>query len=185
MRKRLKRALFVFSSWGREGFIFCFTGTFNNSYLPTRSGKTSIDKVIFQNMSPHETLFLESTSSCDISNNLSNRLVQFQTWDFGGDLNLQSEIYCNTTTSGNPPLSLENIFINSNTLVYVIDAQEDDYEDSLPKLAETISMAYAANPNINFEVFLHKVDGDFMSDETKAERKQVWPLSPHFAEPRP
>lgn len=28
------------------------------------------------------------------------------------------------------------------------------------------------NPNIHFEVFLHKVDGDFMSEETKAERQQ-------------
>lgn len=139
-----------------------------------RSGKTSIDKVIFQNMSPHETLFLESTSNCDISNNLSNRLVQFQTWDFGGDLNLHSEVHCNTTDSaeGNPPLSLDTVFRNSNTLVYVIDAQEDDYEDALPLLAETIQHAYTANPSINFEVFLHKVDGDFMSDETKAERKQ-------------
>lgn len=140
-----------------------------------RSGKTSIDKVIFQNMSPHETLFLESTSNCDISNNLSNRLVQFQTWDFGGDLNLQSDVHCNTTDSaaGHPALSLDTVFQRSNTLVYVIDAQEDDYEDALPKLAETISLAYTVNPNINFEVFLHKVDGDFMSDETKAERKQV------------
>ena len=44
-------------------------------------------------MSPHETLFLESTASCDVSNNLSNRLVQFQTWDFGGDLSLQSDVH--------------------------------------------------------------------------------------------
>lgn len=126
-------------------------------------------------MSPHETLFLESTSSCDISNNLSNRLVQFQTWDFGGDLNLQTDVihYNGDVNNSYPPLSIESIFKNSNTLVYVIDAQEDDYEDALPKLAETISVAHAVNPNINFEVFLHKVDGDFMSDETKAERKQV------------
>ena len=123
-------------------------------------------------MSPHETLFLESTSSCDVSNNLSNKLVQFQTWDFGGDLSLQSEVYCSTTTPSSP-LSLDTIFKNSNTLVYVIDAQEDDYEDALPKLAETIFHAYSANPGLHFEVFLHKVDGDFMSDETKAERKQV------------
>lgn len=140
----------------------------------TRSGKTSIDKVIFQNMSPHETLFLESTASCDVSNNLSNRLVQFQTWDFGGDLSLQAPVPVSTTTPGaTPALSLDSIFRSSNTLVYVIDAQEDDYEDALPKLAETIALAYQANSSINFEVFLHKVDGDFMSDETKAERKQV------------
>jgi len=136
---------------------------------PRRSGKSSIDKVIFQNMSPHETLFLESTASCDVSNNLSNRLVQFQTWDFGGDLNLQTDV---VQYSGGPALTLDSVFRSSHSLVYVIDAQEDDYEDALPKLAETISTAHAANSSMHFEVFLHKVDGDFMSDETRAERKQ-------------
>lgn len=124
--------------------------------------------MIFQKMSPHETLFLESTNNVDINNYASNRLVQFQAWDFGGDLNLFSDIYYQ-----GQPISIDTIFKKSNTLVYVIDAQEDDYEDALPKLAETISIAYTANPKLNFEVFLHKVDGDFMSEETKAERKQV------------
>lgn len=36
---------------------------------------------------------------------------------------------------------------------------------ALPKLVETISLAHSINPSINFEVFLHKVDGDFMSEE--------------------
>ena len=37
---------------------------------------------------------------------------------------------------------------------------------------EAFSTAHAVNPNIHFEVFLHKVDGDFMSEETKTERQQ-------------
>jgi Ras-related GTP-binding protein C/D len=123
-------------------------------------------------MSPHETLFLEATAVCDVNKTLSNRLTQFQTWDFGGDLCLSTDI-----EYMNHPISFDTIFKMSNTLVYVIDAQEDDYEDSLPKLAETISNAHKSNPNMNFEVFLHKVDGDFMSEETKSERKQVTP--PH------
>jgi len=69
-------------------------------------------------------------------------------------------------------IPLETIFRNCGTLVYVIDAQEEDYEDALPKLVETIGMAHSYNPKIHFEVFLHKVDGDFMSEETKAERQQ-------------
>jgi Ras-related GTP-binding protein C/D len=133
-----------------------------------RSGKSSINRVIFQNMSPHETLFLEATASCDISNTLSNRLVQFQTWDFGGDVNLASPL-----NYMGQDISFDQIFEKANTLVYVIDAQEDDYEHTLPKLSETIHIAYTANPNIHFEVFLHKVDGDFMSEDTKADRKQV------------
>ena len=50
-----------------------------------RSGKSSINKVIFQNMSPHETLFLESTvATVDITTS-ANKLLQMQVWDFGGD----------------------------------------------------------------------------------------------------
>lgn len=66
----------------------------------------------------------------------------------------------------------EVIMKSCSTLVYVVDAQEDDYEDSLPRLVETIIMVYKVNPRIHFEVFLHKVDGDLMPDEIKLERQQ-------------
>lgn len=118
-------------------------------------------------MSPHETLFLESTNHVDVHLVANNNFCRFQTWDFGGDLNLQSDVVVLDRT-----LSTEVIFKNCSTLVYVIDAQEEDYEDALPKLVETISTAHHINPAIHFEVFLHKVDGDFMSEETKAERQQ-------------
>jgi Ras-related GTP-binding protein C/D len=66
----------------------------------------------------------------------------------------------------------EMILKGCSTLVYVIDAQEEDYEDSLPKLVETIIAAHKVNPKIHFEVFLHKVDGDMMPEELRAERQQ-------------
>ena len=135
---------------------------------PRRSGKSSIEKVVFHKMSPHETLFLESTHNVDI-NLVNNGLIRFQTWDFGGDLSLYGDV---TYQETGQTISTEQIFQTCNTLVYVIDAQEEDYEDALPKLVETISTAHKYNPSIHFEVFLHKVDGDFMSEETKAERQQ-------------
>lgn len=49
-----------------------------------RSGKSSIQKVVFHKMSPNETLFLESTNKIvkdDINN---SSFVQFQIWDFPG-----------------------------------------------------------------------------------------------------
>lgn len=61
--------------------------------------------------------------------------------------------------------------------MYVIDAQEDDFMDALPRLADTIKNMYDINPKIFFEVFLHKVDGDIMSEEIKSERQQVLALS--------
>ena len=118
-------------------------------------------------MSPHETLFLESTHNVDIHLIANNDFVKFQTWDFGGDMNLDHGVrYMGKT------IKPEMILKGCSTLVYVIDAQEDDYEDSLPKLVETIIAAHKVNPKIHFEVFLHKVDGDLMPEELRAERQQ-------------
>jgi Ras-related GTP-binding protein C/D len=52
-----------------------------------RSGKSSIQKVVFHKMSPNETLFLESTNKItkeDISN---SSFVRFSIWDFPGQVN--------------------------------------------------------------------------------------------------
>jgi Ras-related GTP-binding protein C/D len=135
---------------------------------PRRSGKSSIERVIFHKMSPHETLFLEPTHNVEIQYIANNNFLKFQTWDLSGDLNLQNDI-----SYMGRHISPETLFKNCNTLVYVIDAQEDEYEDSLPKLVETLTIAHNHNPSIHFEVFLHKVDSDFMSEEAKAERQQV------------
>ena len=119
-------------------------------------------------MSPHETLFLESTSFVDIHLIANNNLIKFQTWDFAGDLNLKQDVIYD-----GHPIPFSTIFKNCSTLVYVLDGQEEDYEESLPKLLETIALAHHINPTIHFEIFLHKVDGDFMSEESKSERQQV------------
>ena len=100
-------------------------------------------------MSPHETLFLESTQNVDINYIANNNFIKFQTWDFGGDLNLNSDVFYL-----DKKIPLAQVFQNCSTIIYVIDAQEDDYQDSLPKLVETIAAAYKANPAIHFEVFL-------------------------------
>lgn len=150
-----------------------------------RSGKSSIQKVVFQKMSPHETLFLESTNKIikngnfgdviyyiyicsiffvmnartfslryeynkniknvlDISN---NSFVQFQIWDFPG----QIDFFDSTFES-----SL--IFGGCGALLFVIDAQ-DEYIEAINKLNQTIQQALRVNRNITFEVFIHKVDG--------------------------
>lgn len=132
-----------------------------------RSGKSSIERVIFHKMSPHETLFLESTHNVDIHMIANNDFMKFQTWDFGGDMNLEVGVNYQGKT-----ITPEMILKGCSTLVYVIDAQEEDYEDSLPKLVETIIAAHKVNPKIHFEVFLHKVDGDMMPEELRAERQQ-------------
>lgn len=53
---------------------------------PRRSGKTSIQRVVFNKMSPHETLFrLESTNKIVKTVVDHTSLCRFQIWDFPGD----------------------------------------------------------------------------------------------------
>ncbi|XP_072037873.1 ras-related GTP-binding protein C-like isoform X1 [Amphiura filiformis] len=123
-----------------------------------RSGKSSIQKVVFHKMSPNETLFLESTNKImkdDINN---SSFLQFQIWDFPGQIDFFD-----------PTFDSETIFGGCGALVFVIDAQ-DDYMDALTKLHATVSRAYKVNPNIKFEVFIHKVDG--LSDDHKIETQR-------------
>eukprot|EP01012_Entosiphon_sulcatum_P029766 TRINITY_DN3640_c0_g1_i1.p1 TRINITY_DN3640_c0_g1~~TRINITY_DN3640_c0_g1_i1.p1 ORF type:complete len:357 (+),score=96.82 TRINITY_DN3640_c0_g1_i1:28-1098(+) len=118
-----------------------------------RSGKSSIQKVVFQKMSPHETLFLESSvklAKHDVSN---NSFVQFQIWDFPGQIDFFD-----------PTFDAEQIFHNCGSLVYIVDSQ-DDTNEAEQKLVETITKAYEVNPKVIFEVFIHKVDG--LSDDHK------------------
>eukprot|EP00946_MAST-07B_sp_MAST-7B-sp1_P001052 g1052.t1 len=132
---------------------------------PRRSGKSSIQRVVFYKMSPHETLFLESTNTLDVKYVANNSLVQFQIWDFPGDFQFTDSIQY-----GDQLLTEESIFRNCRALVFVLDAQDDPYTDALQKLHETIVRANRFNPDIFFEVFIHKVDGDlFLSDEQKVD----------------
>jgi len=107
-------------------------------------------------MSPNETLFLESTSKI-VKNDVSNSsFVQFQIWDFPGQIDFFD-----------PAIDSELIFGGCGALVFVIDGQDESekFAEPLEKLCTTVTKAYAVNPNITFEVFIHKVDG--LSDDSK------------------
>lgn len=123
-----------------------------------RSGKSSIQKVVFHKMSPNETLFLESTNKIvkdDINN---SSFVQFQIWDFPGQIDFFD-----------PTFDSDMIFGGCGALVFVIDAR-DDYIEALAKLNQTVTKAYKVNSRIKFEVFIHKVDG--ISDDFKMETQR-------------
>ncbi|KAK1795028.1 hypothetical protein P4O66_010217, partial [Electrophorus voltai] len=132
-----------------------------------RSGKSSIQKllqscishqVVFHKMSPNETLFLESTNKIYKDDISSSSFVNFQIWDFPGQVDFFD-----------PTFDYEMIFRGTGALIFVIDAQ-DDYVEALVRLHLTVSRAYRVNPEINFEVFIHKVDG--LSDDHKIETQR-------------
>uniref|UniRef100_A0A3Q0S9D6 Ras-related GTP-binding protein n=1 Tax=Amphilophus citrinellus TaxID=61819 RepID=A0A3Q0S9D6_AMPCI len=123
-----------------------------------RSGKSSIQKVVFHKMSPNETLFLESTNKIYKDDISGSSFVNFQIWDFPGQVDFFD-----------PTFDSEMIFKGTGALIFVIDAQ-DDYMEALSRLHLTVSRAYKVNPDINFEVFIHKVDG--LSDDHKIETQR-------------
>ncbi|KAJ3609004.1 hypothetical protein NHX12_023532 [Muraenolepis orangiensis] len=123
-----------------------------------RSGKSSIQKVVFHKMSPNETLFLESTNQVHKDDLSGVSFVNFQIWDFPGQVDFFD-----------PTFDDEMIFAGAGALIFVIDAQ-DDYVEALVRLHTTVSRAYRVNPAIHFEVFIHKVDG--LSDDHKIETQR-------------
>ncbi|XP_051526669.1 ras-related GTP-binding protein C-like [Myxocyprinus asiaticus] len=123
-----------------------------------RSGKSSIQKVVFHKMSPNETLFLESTNKIHKDDISGSSFVNFHIWDFPGQVDFFD-----------PTFDYEMIFRGTGALIFVIDAQ-DDYVEALGRLHLTVSRAFRVNPEINFEVFIHKVDG--LSDDHKIETQR-------------
>lgn len=91
------------------------------------------------------------------TDNISS-FMEFQVWDFPGQLEYLDASF-----------DLEAIFGNYGALVWVIDAQ-DDYIDSVTRLNRTILTVQQYYPNVNIEVFIHKVDG--LSDEYRADTFQ-------------
>eukprot|EP00948_MAST-09A_sp_MAST-9A-sp1_P001735 g1735.t1 len=128
-----------------------------------RSGKSSIQRVVFGNISPHQTLFLEPTNTLDIKHVANNAFLSFQIWDFPGDFEVTD-----TVEYGGVALTDEQIFGAAVALVFVLDAQDEPYSEALAKLHATVVRASKVNPDISFEIFVHKVDGElFLSEEHK------------------
>ncbi|CAX39825.1 GTP-binding protein, putative [Candida dubliniensis CD36] len=110
-----------------------------------RSGKSSICKVVFHNMQPYDTLYLESTSKPTTEQFSS--LIDLSVMELPGQLNYFE-----------PNYDSERLFSSVGALVYVIDSQ-DEYLNAITNLSMIIDYAYKVNPKINIEVLIHKIDG--------------------------
>eukprot|EP01108_Squamamoeba_japonica_P000369 TRINITY_DN1101_c0_g1_i2.p1 TRINITY_DN1101_c0_g1~~TRINITY_DN1101_c0_g1_i2.p1 ORF type:complete len:362 (+),score=151.41 TRINITY_DN1101_c0_g1_i2:115-1200(+) len=135
----------------------CVFGRRWTDSLPRRT-QTSIQRVVFHKMSPNETLFLESTSKITKNEIANSSFVQLQIWDFPGQLDFFDAAF-----------DTDAIFAQCGALIFVIDAQ-DDYSEALSKLHLTVTKAHKVNPNIAYEVFIHKVDG--ISDDHKIDTQR-------------
>ena len=77
-----------------------------------RSGKSSIQKVVFHKMSPNETLFLESTSKVVKEDVTNSSFVQFSIWDFPGQIDCVD-----------PTFEAEKVFDRCGAIIFIIDSQ--------------------------------------------------------------
>lgn len=89
------------------------------------------------------------------ANKMGSSFMDFQVWDFPGHLNYFD-----------PAFDIEPIFEEIGALIWVIDAQ-DEYLEAIQRLNTTILNLQPTYPNINIEVFVHKVDG--LSDDYKSD----------------
>lgn len=110
-----------------------------------RGGKSSICKVVFHNVQPLDTLYLESTSKPTTEQ--FSLLIDLLVMELPGQLNYFE-----------PNYDSERLFSSVGALVYVIDSQ-DEYLNALTNLSMIIEYAYKVNPKIHIEVLIHKIDG--------------------------
>ncbi|CAF1252118.1 unnamed protein product [Rotaria sordida] len=150
-----------------------------------RSGKTSIQRVIFTKMQPSQTQFLESTPHLTLNQFSCGSFINFQVQELPGQLTLfssglsggsggnhvQPSSYDDDTMTnvigGN--YDLERLLKRCNAVVYIIDAQ-DDYSESILRLNTIIQKGRRINPRIRYEIFIHKVDQ--LSEEAKIETQR-------------
>mmetsp|Transcript_29965 Transcript_29965/g.77340 ORF Transcript_29965/g.77340 Transcript_29965/m.77340 type:complete len:327 (-) Transcript_29965:216-1196(-) len=127
-----------------------------------RSGKTSILRVVFQKMAPHETLFLDATESVAPQNVTSSKFVNFEVVDLPGSLEAQ-DVPADTLAK-------------AGSLIYVIDVQ-DEHQEATAGLIQVAKRAAEINPDLKIEVFLHKCDG--LSEDHKFDLQNE--ISPHVS----
>ncbi|KAL8702193.1 MAG: hypothetical protein Q9201_004532 [Fulgogasparrea decipioides] len=109
-----------------------------------RSGKSSISNVVFRKMAPHDTLFLEATTT--IHKESMQSFMDFQIWDLPGQIDY---------LSGN--FDVESIFTGVGGIIWVIDAQ-DLYMEAIGRLTDNVLQLTEFYPDIKYSVFIHKTD---------------------------
>ncbi|KAG6897155.1 hypothetical protein C0992_003742 [Termitomyces sp. T32_za158] len=105
-----------------------------------RAGKTSIQQVLFNQLPPKQTFYLETTMR--IVKHIYDSVFPLEIWDCPGNI---------TVDTLGAPLS------QFATMIFVIDIR-DLYNQPISRLVEFIVAVYEQNPSMNLEVFVHKAE---------------------------
>ncbi|KAJ6624039.1 Gtr1/RagA G protein Gtr2 [Mycena sp. CBHHK59/15] len=119
-----------------------------------RSGKTSINEVLFNALPPKQTFYLETTMR--VVKHAYDTVIPLEIWDCPGNI---------TVDTLGAPLS------QFSALIFVIDIR-DLYKQPISKLVEFIVAANHDNPQINVEVFVHKAE-KFQEDDKIENFRQI------------
>ena len=122
-------------------------------------GKTSIKKVVFEKMPPHESVYLETSSNIEnyTLDNLvyTSLVVRDYPSNYKFDTSNSTEI---------------NYIQSSGILIYVINCQ-DIRENTFEHMKKTINAVLFRNSKIRVDIFLHKTDGAFFVQNTNISQK--------------
>ena len=130
-------------------------------------------------MAPHETLFLETTTTIRkeamqwvtlnvalgrLPTQVLSSFMDFQVWDLPGQIDYLD-----------PDFDAESIFGGVGAMIWVLDAI-DNYMEPVSRLTETILHLQHSYPDIKYSVFIHKVDSlteDFRDDTMRDVRQRI------------
>lgn len=116
-----------------------------------KSGKSSIQRVVFEQMDPYETTQLATTVAAERSTHPYNAFLRFEVWDYPGQNDPLDHLHSSTE-------DIKQLLQNCGVIVFVLDCRET-VDVPCARLVETIITAYQYNSSqVYIEVFLHKVD---------------------------
>jgi Ras-related GTP-binding protein C/D len=129
-----------------------------------RTGKTSMERVVFHKLQAHETQHLESTNEIRVKEIRHNPILQFQILDFPGGWEAENNY------------TPEHLFVHCDVLVFVIDAQDPPFDTAIKYIVEMIQKAVKAKRDIKINILINKVDNDagFFTEQQRSElRNQI------------
>ena len=122
-----------------------------------KAGKTSLIKVLFGKLSPHETVYLDPTQGVKMEPPFLNRLMNFRVVEVSGAWPWE-EASSDYDTA---------LFAKCQSLVYVLDVSDEAQSGMLSGLQtakRVATRAWRVKPDIHFELFLHKTDRNYRFD---------------------
>lgn len=122
---------------------------------PQKSGKTSIKSIVFDKMSPHESVFNETTTNVESLN--VNSL---------GYAELRISEIPSTFSAEKPTAEEAGCLKTCEVIIYVFDSQ-DTSSQSLDYFKDNVIPLALKNPELILAVFIHKTDSLSQGDSLK------------------